>query len=348
MARQLRHDYEGGLYHVMSRGFQRQVIFKNDTENKHFIELLSDMVERYGVILHAYVLIPNHYHLLIETPNANASRALQWLNVSYSVWFNHNNSRSGAVFQSRYKSVLVEGEGEWALNCSAYIHLNPVRVRALGLSKTDQVRLKVGFATTPTPAQREAWMQCLREHAWSSFPAYAGYVKPPKWLTCNTLLDRVYPKGSGDSYVKFITQRIGVPDDDEIAFSQTLVLGNEEFKNRVRHLVLDSNRAKTGNTTQWKRLLPFQTIMDCMERFKGEKWEDFVDRRGDWGRDMALYNGRLQCGLTLDELGVFVGMNSCAVSRCVNRFAQKLLRQPTLARQQNGFRLILTSQRDDK
>jgi len=111
MARQLRYDYKGGWYHVTSRGFQRQPIFRDDEEHRYFLELLADMVGRYGVILHAYVLMTNHYHLLIETPNANASRALQWLNVSYGVWFNRRHTRSGAVFQARYKSVLVEGTG---------------------------------------------------------------------------------------------------------------------------------------------------------------------------------------------------------------------------------------------
>ena len=106
MARQLRYEYEGGWYHVMSRGFQRQVIFRNDEERLHFLELLAEMVSRYNVVLHAYVLMPNHYHLLIETPDANASRALQWLNVSYGVWFNRWNARSGAVFQARKFGVI--------------------------------------------------------------------------------------------------------------------------------------------------------------------------------------------------------------------------------------------------
>jgi len=103
-------------------------------------ELLAEVVGRYGVILHAYVLMENHYHLLIETSAGNASRALQWLNLSYSMWFKARHHLSGSLFQARFKSVPVDGEGSWALTCSVYIHLNPVRVKALGLGKEDRKR----------------------------------------------------------------------------------------------------------------------------------------------------------------------------------------------------------------
>jgi len=341
MARQIRHDYEGGWYHVMSRGFQRQAIFTNETENGYFVRLLADMIERYGVILHAYVLMPNHYHLLLETPHANASRALQWLNVSYSVWYNRRNARSGAVFQARYKSVLVEGVGKWALACSAYVHLNPVRVRALGLDKTSRSQLKAGNIPEPTPAQRNAWLRCLREHTWSSYPAYAGCVNAPKWLTCETLLDRVEPMGSVTAYEQFITQQLGISSDDYSSFIRSPVFGSEAFKEKIRRLLVKSNPKGETNLESWKRLLPFKTVVARMEFFKGEKWEVFAKRRGDWGRDMVLYNGRMQCGLTLGEIGEFVGMHPSAIAQSTARFVAKLTSQSSLALQQKEFFKIL-------
>ena len=86
MARQLRCEFEGAWYHVMSRGFQRQFIFLDDKDRLHFLELLGGMVERYNVLVYVYVLMITHYHLLLQTPQANASRVMQWMNVSYNVW----------------------------------------------------------------------------------------------------------------------------------------------------------------------------------------------------------------------------------------------------------------------
>ena len=135
MARPLRIQVADGWYHVTARGIDRKAVFRDDADRSHFLELLEDMMGRYRVCLHAYVLMDNHYHLLIQTPQANGSAAMQWLNVSYSVWFNRRHRRCGPLFQGRFKSIPVEAEGAWALQASLYLHLNPVRVRRLALGK---------------------------------------------------------------------------------------------------------------------------------------------------------------------------------------------------------------------
>ena len=127
MSRPLRIDIPDGWYHALSRGLGKRVIFEDARDHEHFLELLGGMVGRYGVRLHAYVLMHNHYHLLIQTPQANLSRAMQWLNVSYGVWFNKRHDRVGPLFQGRFKALPVEAEGSWALQASVYLHLNPVR-----------------------------------------------------------------------------------------------------------------------------------------------------------------------------------------------------------------------------
>mgnify|MGYP003339649998 FL=1 len=88
MARPLRIDVAGGWYHVTARGIERRVIYRDDRDREHFLELVAEAVTRFGVVLHGFVLMDNHYHLVVETPTANLSAAMQWLNVSYSVWFN--------------------------------------------------------------------------------------------------------------------------------------------------------------------------------------------------------------------------------------------------------------------
>ena len=108
----MRIEIAGARHHVMARGNERRRIFLDDVDRRHFVEILAELPERHGVLVHASVLMDNHYHLLLETPEANLGRACQWLNVSFSVWFNRRYRRSGHVFQGRFKSVLVDG-GCW-------------------------------------------------------------------------------------------------------------------------------------------------------------------------------------------------------------------------------------------
>ena len=136
MARPLRINYVNGWYHVTARGNNRRRIFFDDRDRRHFLELVGEMSERHQVEVHAYVLMDNHYHVLMRTPHANLSAAVQWLNVAYSLWWNRRHRRTGHVFQGRFKAVVVEG-GDWVLQCSLYLHLNPVAVAALSLSKQE-------------------------------------------------------------------------------------------------------------------------------------------------------------------------------------------------------------------
>ena len=122
MARPLRVNIEGGWYHITSRGQNRERIYYDARDRNRFLELLEEVSKRFGVEVHVYVLMANHYHLLIRTPKANASAAIQWLNQSYGLWWNRRHGRSGHVFQGRFKGVLVE-EGGWILALSFYLHL---------------------------------------------------------------------------------------------------------------------------------------------------------------------------------------------------------------------------------
>ena len=111
MARPLRIERIGCWYHLTARGNERRDIFRDDKDRRHFLELLEEVVSMFAVRLHAYVLMSNHYHLLVEITEANLSRAIHWLNVSYTVWFNRRHGRSGHLLQGRFKSVVVEPEG---------------------------------------------------------------------------------------------------------------------------------------------------------------------------------------------------------------------------------------------
>ena len=117
---------ENGWYHVMNRGIDARRLFPDNKANEHFRELLARMPTRFGLRIHAYVLMGNHYHLQIETLRPNLSRAIQWLNLSFSAWYNRLHHRRGPLFQGRFKAVLHDPQ-ESALMINRYIHLNPVR-----------------------------------------------------------------------------------------------------------------------------------------------------------------------------------------------------------------------------
>ena len=333
MSRPVRIDIRDGWCHVTARGLERREVFRDERDHGHFLELLEAMVSRHGVVVHAYVLMGNHYHLLIQTPHANASRALQWLNVSYSVWFNRRHNRSGPLFQGRFRSVPVDGNGSWALELSVYVHLNPVRINGLGLGKRERAAEKAGMAQEPERDVMRARLKTLREHRWSSYGAYAGYQRKPAWLTCEDLWQRARRDDLDGkrSYREDVEERLkqGVKEGGWDRLTAGLAIGSVEFTEGMRRLVKGDRREQPA-IKQWNRLLPFDRVRAAVESVKGEKWETFCNRRGDWGRDVSLWLGRKHCGLTLKELGEQVGADYPAVSKAIVRIQSRLATEGVL------------------
>lgn len=152
MARPARLERPGAWHHVTARGNERRAIYRDDRDRQHFCQLLGQTVETFGWRLHAYALMDNHFHLLVGTPEPNLGRGMQWLNLSYSVWFNRRHQRSGYIFGGRLKGIVVDPTG-WALELSRYIHLNPVRTGALGLGKLQRQRDSSGTGERPDAGQ---------------------------------------------------------------------------------------------------------------------------------------------------------------------------------------------------
>ena len=315
------------------------MVFKDERDHEHFLELLPEMVSRYGVKIHAYVLMANHYHLLVQTPHANLSRAMQWLNVSYGVWFNHRRARVGSVFQGRYKAVPIDGEGSWALLASEYLHLNPVRVKGLGLGKRERKAEQLEILPPPSPELVKARLDALRKHRWTSYLDYAGYrLKPPKWLTCDVLWQRAKrrDKTPQESYRHDVEDPLKSGAEEFLSFAermQSLVaIGSEAFLKRLKGVV-QGDRNEQMALRVWRRLLPFDRVVAVVAQEKEEPWELFRDRHGDWGRDMALWLGRRHCGLTLTELGLDTGgMSYPAVSEAVRKFERRRKADGKIAR----------------
>jgi REP element-mobilizing transposase RayT len=168
MARPLRVEFPGALYHVTARGNERRPIFRDDEDRRTFLATLGEGCEEFGLRLHAYCLMPNHYHLLVETPRANLSRGVGWLQTTYTIRFNRRHRRSGHLFQGRFKAHVIDAE-DYARQLVCYVHLNPVRPR----NKEAIV-----------PADRRA---ILDQWPWSSHLAYLGRAPAPPWLCTDWL-----------------------------------------------------------------------------------------------------------------------------------------------------------------
>jgi putative transposase len=196
MARHLRLEYQGAIYHVTSRGNERSDIFREVRDKERFLEKLEEMVECHGVRIYAYVVMTNHYHLLLETPRGNLSRFMQQLNTSYTMCYNVRHDRVGHVFSGRYKAKVVSGD-EYLLALTRYIHLNPVKIAAVkGRSLEDRLRL-------------------LRGYPWSSYRGYSGEGKKEKWVDYGPLSELTgdFAAERRNSYRIFVES--GLAEDDE-------------------------------------------------------------------------------------------------------------------------------------
>ncbi|MDA0990184.1 MAG: transposase [Verrucomicrobia bacterium] len=328
MARPLRIDVEGGWYHVMSRGIERRTIFLDDSFCLHFLDLLGEMTDRFGVEVHAYVLMDNHYHLILHTPGANASQAMQWLNVSFSAWSNAKRQRVGHVFQGRFRSTLIDGDGAWLLAASAYVHLNPVRVLALGLGKAANKAESLGLVKPDVEQVRER-LRVLREHRWSSYRAYGNYTAAPEWLVTRELLDRA---GGRERYRRHVQSYVtrGMDPAEFTGFPERVALGSREFLERARSCV-QSVSSEQPDRSFLTRRVPFEKIVSVVEAVKGEAFADFRNRHGDWGLAMVLFLSRRRSGLTLPQIGEAVGgMAYKTVFAQVKRFQARLKEDPFL------------------
>jgi putative transposase len=166
MPRKLRLEYPGAIYHVMNRANGKGNLFETDVDRQDFVKTLAETCGKTGFQVHAYCLMRNHFHLVVETPNGNLVAGMRWFLSAYTLRFNPRHKRSGHVFSGRYKALIVDGSGNGYLRTVCdYVHLNPVRAKLL------------------KPEQR------LLEYPWSSFGGYlAARAHRPDWLRVDRLL----------------------------------------------------------------------------------------------------------------------------------------------------------------
>jgi len=338
MARPLRIERPGGRYHVTARGNERKPIYRDDSDRTHFLELLGEATDQFGIRVHAYALMDNHYHLLMQTPEANLSRAMQWLNASYSMWFNRRHRRAGHLLQGRFQALIVEDDGGWQ-EVARYVHLNPVRLAGLSLSKQEQrVAARVGLARAPKPELVAERLARLRDFRWSSYRAYAGYAAGIGWLWRQPIARLCGGKTESErrAALREYTQapvRQGAVERPWDRLVAGLVLGSESFARKLR----EGTRANQREQPSFKGLaarVTWRQIVAALEQSKGESWAQFSQRYGDWGRDAALWLGRRRGRYRLAGLGQLAGgMDYAAVGQAVARFSRRLEQRGPLRRQ---------------
>lgn len=206
MARPLRIEYPGALYHVTARGDGREAIYVNEADREDFLSVLASVVKRFHWRCHAYCLMGNHYHLLLETPEANLSNGMRQLNGVYTQRFNRRHHRVGHVLQGRFKAIVVEKDS-YLLELARYIVLNPVRAKMVRKPHT---------------------------YPWSSYRATAGLEAVPEYLTADWVLSQ-FGQSRGRAqlrYTEFVTAGIGAPSI-WADLKQQIYLGSEPFIKRT-------------------------------------------------------------------------------------------------------------------
>lgn len=313
MARPLRIQYPGAVYHVTCRGNERREIFRDDKDRKTFLEILSQSIEIYNIRLYSYILMSNHFHLLIETPLGNLGEFMRHFNITYTSYFNRRHKRVGHLYQGRYKSIVVDKD-EYLSVLSRYIHLNPIR--------TKQVKGKAG----------EEKIEILMNYNWSSLPGYITKGKKEKIIDYEKVLDEY----GGDNakgrkaYEKRIKEDIaqGLEIRDKIIGQS--IIGGEEFIEWIKEKFIKGERDRECPPLRdLQRYRAKEEIMRVITKETGKSFEE-IKAEGRNLRQIAmdiLYRIGSIKGV---EIGKMFGVDYSTVSQGRKRLREKMQKDKKL------------------
>ena len=293
MARPVRITYPGAFYHVTSRGNEQKDVFKSQRDREKFLEYLASATERYGAVIHAYCLLSNHYHLLLETPGGNLLQIMRHINGAYTTYFNVKRKRAGHLFQGRFKAILVEAD-EYAMELSRYIHLNPVRA---------------GMVTRP------------EEYRWSSYNNFIGQGTATSWLRVETILNYFSKdtKEAKQKYRSFVEDLLG--KEYESPFKNTFgtaVLGTDRFIELVTSEYLSKkeiDRAVPG-IRQFKSSPVPEEILKAVTTIMGGNEK--------LARQIGMYLCHKFSGKKLREIGNLFNVGETAIAEAHRLLSRKM------------------------
>lgn len=297
MTRPLRIEYSGAFYHTLARGQRSDPIFYSDKDREKFIYRLQETVQKYHIRIHTYVLMDNHYHLLIETPHGNLSKAMHYFNSSYTNWFRIKHQLVGSLFQGRYKSILVDKDA-YLLELSAYIHLNPVRA---GITKTPEEFAWSSYA-------------CFSQKKESDFP----YTREIRAVA-----------GGRKAYLNFVSSRIDALVDRSDIYGKNSILGGEKFilnsLNRFRKIktCAESVSREVGDLKRLRKMRREDIVFALVDSFSVDEKKVFEKKRGNIYWKLYLYGLKKYTDMSLKEIGELAGLDYAAISVLVRRFEQE-------------------------
>lgn len=279
MSRPLRIAFPGAIYHVTSRGNARAAIFIDNDDKQQFLQLLAFCVVRFNWVCHAYCLMDNHFHLLIETPDANLQEGMRQLNGSYTQRFNRGHGRVGHLFQGRYKAILVERDS-YLLELCRYLVLNPVRANMVAHAG---------------------------QYPWSSYQATAGLATCPDWLHTDWLLGQFAKRKSNaqKKYSQFVIEGVQSESPWKKLQGQVL-LGDTSFVDLLRPYL--NGQEKHVEVPKAQRLIARPSLATLFA-------DDIPLNK--LKRDESIRRAYSQHGYSMAEIGRFVGLHYSAVSRIV-------------------------------
>ncbi|MCL5022647.1 MAG: transposase [Nitrospirae bacterium] len=280
MSRPLRIEYDGAVYHVTSRGNARKPVYRDDTDRGIFLDVLHKVNEKFNWLCHAYCLMNNHYHLIVETPDGNLSKGMRQLNGVYTQLFNKLHHRVGHIFQGRYKAILIQKESH-LLEVCRYVVLNPVRARAV---------------TRP-----EEWQ-------WSSYRGTAGFEKRHPSVTTDWVLGQFGTRRNEAErrYREFVRDGVGVGGIWREVRGQSL-LGEKSFAEELMGYVKGQRDIREIPKSQ--RYADRPTLEKIFT-------VDIVGKKKK--RDRKIVDAVERYGYSQREIAEHLGMHYTTISRIVN------------------------------
>ncbi len=307
MARPLRIEYPGAFYHVTARGNELRNIFESTKDHEKFLSYIETATLRYKATIHAYCLMSNHYHLLIETPLGNLSQIMHHINGAYTTFFNTGHQRTGHLLQGRYKAILVDADA-YTAELSRYLHLNPVRANMV--KKPD-------------------------EYLWTSYQFYTGQKKKPGWLKTDLVLSYFGRniRAAQKSYRKFVLAGIDKEYDSPLKKTvASTILGSIDFVDRVKAKYLNGKKKADRNLPDLAKLSQAPTIKEIHNEIK-----KILNDDPTLSRKATIYLCHRYSRRTLQEIGDHFGIGESAVSQASRRLQASLGKDRKLRKKIEGI-----------
>ena len=311
MGRPIRIEYPGALYHITSRGNERKTIFLDEADRRKFLSLLGEYHDRYGIVLHTYVLMDNHYHIILETPRGNLLKVMHGLNSGYTGYFNRRHGRVGHLFQGRYRAILVEKDS-YLVPLSRYVHLNPVRA---------------GVVEKP------------EQYAWSSYLEYIGRGRKERWMEYDGVLCQFSTnrRRAERKYIEYLREAIKKKTETPLKeiYGQ-VILGGEGFGERIKRML--KGKRLSQDVVARKKLKEHATlgeIVEAVRRVFGVNKGAILGTgsKENRARKVALYLAHQHSGLSNEEIGMqFGGIHYSAVSKAATRVREEIASDKDLAK----------------